>query len=91
MRLTSLEVKNFRGIRHTHIDFPKDTRIICLIGAGDSCKSTILKAIEWVLWPSWNLISTDTDFYNCDVSSEIEIMATIAELPKALLKASCIL
>lgn len=86
MKLTSLEIKNFRGIRYTHIDFPQNTRIICLIGAGDSCKSTILKAIEWVLWPSWSLMSTDTDFYNCDVSNDIEIIATVAEIPKALLK-----
>lgn len=86
MKLISLEIKNFRGICQTHIFFPQETRIICLIGAGDSCKSTILKAIEWVLWPSWSLTSTDTDFYNCDVSSEIEIIATIAEIPQSLLK-----
>ena len=42
MRITNLEIHNFRGIRESYISFPIDTRIICLIGAGDSTKSTLL-------------------------------------------------
>jgi predicted ATP-dependent endonuclease of OLD family len=64
MKLTDIEIKNFRGIKHAVVNFPQDSRIICLIGAGDSGKSTLLTAIEWALWPSWSLIATDTDFYN---------------------------
>ena len=86
MKLTSIEIRNFRGIKHAYLRFPLESRIICLIGAGDSGKSTILAAIEWALWPSWNLIATDMDFYNCDVASPIEITVSIAEFPKALLK-----
>ena len=86
MKLTNLEIKNFRGIKHTSVFFPQDSRIICLIGAGDSGKSTLLAAIEWALWPSWSLVATDTDFYNCDTSVPIEITVSITELPESLKK-----
>ena len=56
MFITNLEIEHFRGIQKGNIVFPLDSRVICMIGAGDSTKSTILKAIEWVFWPSWNLI-----------------------------------
>ena len=86
MKLTNIEIKNFRGIKHASVFFPVDSRIICLIGAGDSGKSTLLAAIEWTLWPSWSLIATDTDFYDCDTSLPIEITASITEIPLALMK-----
>lgn len=66
--------------------FPMNSRIICLIGPGDSGKSTFLTAIEWALWPSWSLIATDEDFYNCNTSNPIEITISMTELPDALLK-----
>jgi len=66
--------------------FPQDSRIICLIGAGDSGKSTLFAAIEWALWPSWSLIATDTDFYNCDTSMPIDISVSITELSESLMK-----
>ena len=86
MRLTNIEVKNFRGIKHASVIFPQDTRIVCLIGAGDSGKTTLLTAIEWALWPSWNLIATDRDFHNCDTTSPIEIIVSVTELPKKLIE-----
>lgn len=86
MKLTNIEIKNFRGIKHASVFFPLDSRIICLIGSGDSGKSTLLTAIEWALWPSWSLIATDTDFYNCDTLSPIEITVSITEIPQALMK-----
>ena len=86
MKLTNIEIKNFRGIKHACVFFPLDSRIVCLIGAGDSRKSTLFTAIEWALWPSWSLIATDTDFNNCDTTTPIEITVSITELPKALMK-----
>ena len=86
MKLTNIEIKNFRGIKHACVFFPLDSRIVCLIGAGDSGKSTLFTAIEWALWPSWSLIATDTDFNNCDTTTPIEITVSITELPKALMK-----
>ena len=86
MKLTRIEINNFRSIKHADVFFPLDSRIMCIIGAGDSGKSTLLTAIEWVLWPSWSLIATDTDFYNCDTTKPIEITVYVTELPKALIK-----
>lgn len=86
MKLTNIEIENFRGIKHASVFFPLDSRIICLIGSGDSGKSTLLTAIEWALWPSWSLIATDMDFYNSDTSTPIAITVSITELPKALVK-----
>lgn len=51
MKLTDIEIKNFQDTNHAYIFFP-DSRITCLIGAGSNGKSTIFKAIEWVLWSS---------------------------------------
>lgn len=86
MKITNIEIKNFRGIKHASVFFPLYSRIVCLIGSGDSGKSTLLTAIEWALWPSWSLIAADTDFYNCDITVPIEITASITELPDALVK-----
>lgn len=85
MRITNLEIENFRGIKNANISFPMDTRLVCLIGAGDSTKSTVLKAIEWILWPSWNLAANDNDFYACDTSSSIVLRGTFTEIPAKLL------
>lgn len=86
MKLTNIEINNFRGIRHAVVLFPLHSRIVCLIGPGDSGKTTLLTAIEWVLWPSWNLIATDTDFYNGNTTEPIEITASITEIPETLQK-----
>lgn len=85
MFITNLEIFHFRGIQKANISFPLDSRVICMIGAGDSTKSTILKAIEWVFWPSWNLIACDNDFYGCDTSTPIVIRGTFKEIPSKLI------
>ncbi|UUM12872.1 ATP-binding protein [Clostridiaceae bacterium HFYG-1003] len=85
MRITSLSISHFRGINSGKLWFPLDQRLICIIGSGDSCKSTVLKAIEWAMWPTWNLTATDTDFYKSNTSEPIVIEASIAEIPDNLL------
>lgn len=85
MRITNLEIQNFRGINLCNINFPSESRVLCLIGAGDSTKSTILKAIEWVLWPTWNLVACDNDFHNGNTENPIIIRGTFTEIPDALL------
>ena len=85
MRILSLEVENFRGIKNCDICFPENSRILFLIGAGDTTKSTILNAIQWILWPTWNLVSTDTDFYNKNTNESIVLRGTFSEMPEELL------
>ena len=83
-RIINLTVKNFRGIKDLSIDFGEES-IICLIGRGDSGKTTILEAISSVLFSSWNLTFYDTDFYNCDIDCPIEIETSIVDFPEKLL------
>lgn len=85
MKIENLCIQHFCGIEYSNISFPSDTRMICLIGAGDSTKTTILRAIEWVLWPAWNLYVSDNDFYNGDITRDIIIQGTFSELPSTLL------
>lgn len=80
-----LNIQNFRGIREAQISFDENEAINCLIGPGDSTKSTILKAIEYVFYPSYTLSLTDLDFYECNTSAPIVIAATITQLPPQLL------
>lgn len=82
-RIIELEINHLRGIRKFHAKFDKD--LVCLIGRGDSGKSTILDAIFFVLSPQWNLTFNDTDFYKCDVSNNIEIQASLIGIPEQLL------
>lgn len=86
MRLRRLEIKNYRGIRQ--LTWVLDARFACLVGPGDSTKTTILDAIGCVLSSRYNLSFTDADFYRCDTSNPIEITAAVTELPDKLIRES---
>jgi hypothetical protein len=83
MKLIHLRVRNFRGIQS--LDWRIDRRVNCLVGPGDSTKTTVLDALELVLSPRWNVLFGDADFFDCDYNQEILIRAVISEFPKALL------
>ena len=80
-----LSIKNYRGLHSLQISFEYDQNVVCLIGRGDSGKTTILDAIAALFSPRWNLSFYDTDFHNCDTSNPIEITAKIVNFPKILL------
>lgn len=84
-KIVKLEIKNFRCIENLSLDFPYDQNLICLIGRGDSGKTTILEAISSVLSSTWNLTFHDTDFYNVLYDNPIEITAHIVSIPERLL------
>ena len=81
--IKNLKISNFRGINS--LDWIVDGRFLCLIGPGDSTKSTILEAIELVLTPRRNVTFDDTDFYNANIESPIVIEMTTGEIPADLL------
>ena len=83
-RIHELKIKNFRGIKDFLHTFGS-ANFICLIGRGDSGKSTILDAISYVLSSSWNLTFFDSDFYECEMNTPIEIEATLIDLPENLI------
>jgi putative ATP-dependent endonuclease of OLD family len=80
MRLRHLSIRNFRGIRE--MDWPlSDQKFFCLIGCGDSTKSTILEAIRRIFHPQWNFAFDDADFHGCKADSQIRIEAVITDFP----------
>lgn len=82
MKLLKLEIYNFRGIKEAKISFNEKTNFSCFVGPGDIGKSTILTAIQWLFYPSWNLIVSDTDFYYRQIETPIRIIGTITDFPK---------
>src|SRR5699024_6622394 len=78
VRLQRLQVDRFRGIHH--LDWWPSHQMVCLVGPGDSTKTTILAAIEWVLSPRWQLTPTDSDFFQLDTTEPIVITATVTDL-----------
>ena len=79
MKIRKLIIKNFRGIKELDWCIPAGN-IFCLIGKGDSSKTTILESIRFAFYPQWNLSLSDSDFYQCKTDDPIVIEATIGEL-----------
>lgn len=82
MKIRKITIKNFRGIKELEWSLP-GADIFCLIGKGDSSKSTILEAIRYAFYPQWNLTLSDSDFYQCKVADSIVIEVTIGDLTEA--------
>lgn len=79
MKIRKITIKNFRGVKELDWSLPT-ADIFCLIGKGDSSKSTILEAIRYAFYPQWNLTLSDSDFYQCKVENFIFIEVTIGDL-----------
>lgn len=83
MKIRQISIKNFRGVKELDWALPASD-IFCLIGKGDSSKSTILEAIRFTFYPQWNLTLSDSDFYQCKVENTITIEVTIGNLAEEL-------
>jgi putative ATP-dependent endonuclease of OLD family len=79
MHIVFVEIENFRGIKKT--SWAPQPGINCLIGPGDSTKTTILDAIELALNPRSYWSADDYDFHNLDVGQDISVVVTIGGLP----------
>lgn len=86
-KIYSISISNFRGIKKFKQIFDFNN-FICLIGRGDSGKTTILEAINLVLSSNWNVTFTDNDFHHQNISEPIEIEATLFDLPIEIVKES---
>ncbi|MDX7735029.1 ATP-dependent nuclease [Aeromonas caviae] len=82
MQIRQLKIRNFRGI--ATLDWSPERPFCCLIGAGDTGKSSILDAIEATLSPRW-IVFGEPDFHCCDTASSIVIEATVGELSRQLM------
>lgn len=79
MKIRKISIRNFRGIKELDWSLPT-ADIFCLIGKGDSSKSTILDAIRYAFYPQWNLTLSDSDFYQCKVEDAMVIEVSIGDL-----------
>src|SRR5574341_1158666 len=82
MRLFHVQIERFRGIKQ--LDWNVGGRFVCLIGPGDSTKTTILDAIELALSPRWNVAFDDTDFFDSRTDEPLSVTITVGELPDEL-------
>lgn len=82
MQIRKVEIQNFRSIRS--LTWYPVAGLNCLIGPGDSGKSTILDAIDICLGARRSVSFGDTDFHRLDVAQPIQITLTLGALPDAL-------
>lgn len=81
MQIRQLRITNFRGV--ATLDWKPGHAFCCLIGAGDSGKSTVLDAVEAVLSSRWFSFS-ESDFLGTNTAHGIMIEATVGELSQPL-------
>jgi putative ATP-dependent endonuclease of OLD family len=81
-RIRKIEIAHFRGVRE--FSWIPSAGINCLIGPGDSGKSSVLDAIDLCLGARRTHQFTDADFHDLDVTKPVRISLTIGELDDAL-------
>jgi putative ATP-dependent endonuclease of the OLD family len=81
-RIRVVEIDDFRGIYS--LRWVPSPGVNCLIGPGDSGKSTILDAIDLCLGARRTVTFTDADFRHLNIEMPIEISVTIGDLDDQL-------
>ena len=77
-RIRKIEIANFRGIQL--LAWCPTPGINCLIGPGDSGKSTALNAVDLCLEARRNVQFSDADFFGLDITTPISITLTLGDL-----------
>ena len=83
IRIRKVKIQNFRGIKF--LEWHPSPGVNCLVGPGDSGKSSVLDAIDWCLGSYRSLPISDADFNNLDTTREISIEVTLGNLSENLL------
>ncbi|MFH0134018.1 ATP-dependent endonuclease [Variovorax sp. VaC1] len=81
-RIRRIEIWNFRSIQA--LDWSPSAGINCLIGPGDSGKSSVLDAIDLCLGARRSAPFGDTDFFRLNVEQPIVIALTLGALADEL-------
>lgn len=82
--IRKIDIRNFRGIKH--LSWMPGPGFNCLIGPGDSGKTSILDAVDLCLGARRVATFTDADFHNLDVSESITITVVLGALEDDLKK-----
>jgi len=80
VKIRHIEIKNFRGI--SLLEWAPSDHMNCLIGAGDTGKTTILDAIDLTLAPRYQANFYDADFFKGKHEQPIQITITLGDLPE---------
>ncbi|MCC8907759.1 ATP-dependent endonuclease [Curtobacterium sp. GD1] len=88
MYVRRIKIANYRGIRDLDWHLPKGRDLICLIGPGDSGKSTIIEALLLAMGDRWNPTTSDTDFFEGAIEKPIVIRVVVSGLSAAIMKDS---
>jgi len=80
--IRAVRIENFRAIKT--LDWKPREGINCLVGPGDSGKSTVLDAIDFCIGARRFIQFTDADFHGMKVDEPIRIAVTIGDLPDEL-------
>lgn len=80
--IRAIEIENFRSVKA--LKWQPRARVNCLIGSGDSGKSTILDAIDYCIGARRALQMIDSDFCGLDIEKPIRICVTLGALPDEL-------
>jgi len=81
MHVLRVEIANLRGIKSA--DWTLGGVCLCLIGANDTTKTTLLDAVDMALSPSPYLSVSEVDFHNTKTDEPIEIRVTVGGIPPA--------
>lgn len=82
-RIRRLCISNFRSIQT--LDWAPSPGINCLVGPGDTGKSSILDAIDLCLGARRSIAFGDMDFHAMNVGIPITISVTLGNLPASLM------
>lgn len=82
MKVKHIAISNFRGIKSLSWTVKGDFN--CIIGPGDSCKTTILTALDFALTPRTSLTFDDSDFYEQAFDQDICIQVTLSDWDEKL-------
>jgi hypothetical protein len=81
-RVRLIDICNFRSIKR--FTWAPSAGLNCLIGPGDSGKSSVLDAIDWCLGAKRTLPISDADFFELNVNDPISVSITLGALDDAL-------
>ena len=88
MYVRRIQIANYRGIRDLDWHLPRGRDLVCLIGPGDSGKSTIIEGLLLALGDRWNPATSDTDFFEGAIENAIVIRVVVSGLSAAIMKES---
>lgn len=85
MFIRSLVIERYRGIEH--LNWEPTARVNCLIGPGDTGKSTTLSAIELLLDPRPSPVPSEYDYFRRRVDQGFRITAVLGDLDEGAVSA----